>query len=162
MLGWTLNDVIDFLVKLSPAATIIGAIVAAKIQFGNLQRINALTIAKNHYREMMELMLKNADLFPATPTPEAYEALKVDPVRYRRYIMLFAIVSFAMQEIYFATDPKRNPHWAEVIRMFMAAFRPFTTSADFTAEMHKSVHPEFDDFVGQMLRRQAGTLPGLR
>ena len=158
---WTWPEIVDLLVKLSPAATIIGAIVAAKIQFRSLQRINAESIAKNDYRAMLETLLKEADLVGRGTTADGLAALRSDTVEFARYRFLFGIVAFAMQEIYFAMNAKRNAHWATVIRTFMRLFKPFMDSGvDFTSEMDDSVHPEFADFVAaQMAIPEQGPFP---
>ena len=144
---WSLRDVLDLLIKLSPAITIVFGLLAAQVQWKRQQRLNAELIAKNHYREMMEQLLRNADLVTRGATVEGLRELQADPVQWSRYLALFGIVSFALQEIYFAMDPKRNKHWAEVIRVFFALFRPFLSSTNFTNSMSSSVHPEFSVFA---------------
>lgn len=152
VMGWTWRDALDLLIKLSPAITIVFGLAAAQVQWRRQQRLNAELIAKNHYREMIEHLLRNADLLVRGSTPEALERLRADPVEYRRYVMLFAMVAFALQEIYFATDPRRNKHWAAVIRLFFDPFRPFLRSeATFTAAMFGSVHPEFAVFTRELM-----------
>ena len=55
--SWT--EIIDFLLKLAPAASIVGGILAARVQLRSNRQINAVMIAKNHYREMLDAFLKN-------------------------------------------------------------------------------------------------------
>jgi hypothetical protein len=58
--SWT--EIIDFLLKLAPAASIVGGILAARVQLRSNRQINAVMIAKNHYREMLDAFLKNSDI----------------------------------------------------------------------------------------------------
>lgn len=156
--SWTWRDWLDLLVKLSPAATIIGAVIAAKMQFRSLQRLNAESIAKNHYRAMLETLLNEGDLIGMGSTPEGLAALRRNPHDYGRYRVLFGIVAFAMQEVYFATDAKHNRHWALVIRTFMGLFRTLLMSSEkLTSDLEQSVHPEFGAFVHRLL--EEGSLP---
>ena len=46
---WTWRDGLDLLVKLSPALTIIGGLIAAQMQWKRQRRLNALLIAKDLY-----------------------------------------------------------------------------------------------------------------
>ncbi len=145
---WSLRDVLDLLVKLAPAITIVFGLFAAQVQWKRQQRLNAELIAKNHYREMLEQLLRNADLLGRGATPESFKALQNDPLEYRRFVLLFAVVAFALQEIYFATDPKKNPHWGGVIRLFFEPFGPLMAADDaFTPTMSGAVSPEFSDYV---------------
>lgn len=146
--GWTLRDVLDLLVKLSPAITIVFGLAAAQVQWKRQQRLNAELIAKNHYREMLEQLLRNADLLGRGATPERFRELQADPVEYRRFVLLFAVVAFALQEIYFATDPKKNRHWGGVIKLFFEPFGPLMATHDaFTPSMSTAVSPEFSAYV---------------
>lgn len=146
--GWSVGDLADLLIKLSPALTIIFGLAAAQIQWKRQQRLNALLIAKNHYREMLEQLMRNAQLLARGSTPELLDDLRTDPIEYSRYTLLFAQVSFALQEIYFATDPVHEKHWGQVIRIFFEPFRHFVASdPDFTRRMSSSVDPRFSAFV---------------
>ena len=155
-MAWSWTDIVDLLVKLSPAASIVGALIAARVQFRNLQRINAETIAKNYYRSMLKTLFKEIDLVGRGNTREGLALLRADERDYGRYKILFGIVAFAMQEVYFAMNAKRHAHWATVIRTFMGMFRHFLASeADFTHEMDMAVHPEFGRFVGSLVFNDA-------
>ena len=55
-LSWT--EIIDYLIRLAPAASIVGGILAARVQLRNNRQLNAETIAKNHFREMLEVFSK--------------------------------------------------------------------------------------------------------
>src|SRR6478735_8969285 len=96
-LSWT--EIIDFLLKLAPAASIVGGILAARVQFRNNRQLNAVMIAKNHYREMLDAFLKNSDILYLGSNPTSFAELKKDIPRYRRYRTLFTLMSFAMQEL---------------------------------------------------------------
>ena len=45
-LSWT--EIFDYLIRLAPAASIVGGILAARVQLRNNRQLNAETIAKNH------------------------------------------------------------------------------------------------------------------
>jgi len=100
--SWT--EIIDFLLKLAPAASIVGGILAARVQLRSNRQINAVMIAKNHYREMLDAFLKNSDILYLGSNPTSFAELKKDIPRYRRYRTLFTLMSFAMQELYLAMD----------------------------------------------------------
>jgi hypothetical protein len=72
--SWT--EIIDYLIKLAPAASIVGGIFAARAQLRNNRRINAERIAKNHYREMLDAFLKNADIVYLGLSPASFAELK--------------------------------------------------------------------------------------
>ena len=148
--GWTAGDVFDVLIKLSPALTIIFGLFAAQVQWRRQQHLNALLIAKNHYREMLDQLTRNASLLSRGTTPELLENLREDAVEYGRYKLLFAQVSFALQEIFFATDPVKEKHWAQVIRLFFEPFRLFMQSEEFSDRMESSVDPRFSAFLGAL------------
>ena len=144
--GWT--EIIDYLIKLAPAASIVGAILAARVQLRNNRQINAEVIAKNHYREMLDAFLKNTDVFFLGSNPTAFAELKNDIPRYRRYRLLFTLMSFAMQELYLAMDLKREKHWEHMIRVFVSIFKHFILSPeDFTPYMQQALKPAFIAFV---------------
>ena len=88
--SWT--EIIDFLLKLAPAASIVGGILAARLQLRNNRQINAVMIAKNHYREMLDAFLKNSDILYLGSNPTSFAELKKDIPRYRRYRTLFTYV----------------------------------------------------------------------
>lgn len=145
--GWSASDVFDVLIKLSPALTIVFGLFAAQVQWRRQRHLNAQLIAKNHYRKMLEQLTKHTALLARGLTPELLEQLQNDPVEYGRYKFLFAQVSFALQEIFFATDPAHEKHWGQVIRLFFDLFQPFMQSQEFRDRMEPSVDPRFIAFV---------------
>ncbi|WP_369720062.1 hypothetical protein AB8Z38_22950 [Bradyrhizobium sp. LLZ17] len=58
---WT--EIFDIFVKLAPAASIVGGLFAARATFRNNRQISAEAIAKNHYREALEQMTNNAEIY---------------------------------------------------------------------------------------------------
>jgi hypothetical protein len=144
--GWT--EIIDFLLKLAPAASIVGGILAARVQLKNNRQINAETIAKNHYREMLDAFLKNTDILLLGSNAAAFAELKKDIPRYRRYRMLFTLMAFAMQELYLAMDLKREKNWEHMIRVFISLFKHFILSPeDYTPYMQQTIMFEFESCV---------------
>jgi hypothetical protein len=147
LFGVSWAEIIDYLVKLAPAASIVGGILAARVQFRNNRRINAETIAKNHYREMMDAFLKNTDVLYLGLNAASFEELKKDIPRYRRYRMLFVLI-FAMQELYTTMDLKREKNWEQTIRVYVSLFKYFILSPDdYTTYQQKSLIPSFNAFL---------------
>lgn len=150
--SWSASDVFDVLIKLSPALTIIFGLFAAQVQWRRQRHLNAQLIAKNHYRKMLEQLTKHTALLARGSTPELLEELRNDRIEYGRYKFLFAQVSFALQEIFFATDPAHEKHWAQVIRVFFEPFLPFMQSQEFKDRMAISVDPKFAAFIETLWR----------
>ena len=138
----------DAIVKLSPAASIIAAIVAARFTFRNNRRLNAEIIAKNHYRQMLSIYQSNTDILYRGMNETSYAELKTDVDNYRRYRILFSITAFAMQEVYFAVDHKKEPHWLQMIRVAISFFKHYVTSReDFPEFMRQQFDPRFMMFI---------------
>ena len=138
----------DVIVKLAPAASIIAAIVAARFTFRNNRRLNAEIIAKNHYREMLRVFQSNTDILYRGMNEASYTQLKTDVENYRRYRILFSITAFAMQELYFAVDHKKEPHWVHMIRVSTSFFRHYVTSLeDYPEFMRQQFDPRFMAFL---------------
>ena len=55
-LSWT--EIFDYLIRLAPAASIVGGILAARVQLRNNRQLNAETIAKNHFVRCWRHFLK--------------------------------------------------------------------------------------------------------
>jgi hypothetical protein len=148
LFGVNWNEIIEFFLKLAPAASIVGGILAARVQLRNNRQMNAETIAKNHYREMLDAFLKNTDILFLGTNPTSFTDLKKDIPRYRRYRMLFTLMLFAMQELYLALDLKREKNWEHTIRVFISLFKHFILSPeDYTPSQHKVLTPEFLAFM---------------
>jgi hypothetical protein len=144
--SWT--EFIDYLIKLAPAASIIGGIFAARAQLRNNRQINAETIAKDHYREMLDAFLKNTDVLWLGTNQASFVELKKDIPRYRRYRLLFTLMAFAMQEMYLAMDLKREKSWEHMIRVFISLFKHFILSPeDYTAYQQRTLTPNFLAFM---------------
>ena len=144
--SWT--EIIDYLIKLAPAASIIGGIFAARAQLRNNRRINAETIAKNHYREMLDAFLKNADIVYVGLNPASFAELKKDIPSYRRYRLLFTVMVFAMQKIYLTVDLKREKNWEHATRVIISLFKHFILSPeDYTPYQQPAVTPGFGAFL---------------
>jgi len=144
--SWT--EIIDYLIKLAPAASIIGGIFAARAQLRNNRRINAETIAKNHYREMLEVFSKNTDIVYLGLNAASFAELKKDIPRYRRYRLLFTVMVFALQEIYPAMDLKHEKNWEHTIRVSASLFKHFMLSPeDYTPYQQKALTPSFLAFL---------------
>jgi len=116
-------DYFDYAVRLLPGLAIVGGLVGARLQILENRRVAANTIAKNHYREFLELLLANADIAYAGVTDESFSLLRKDLPKYRRYRMLFTNMVFAMQEIYLAMDMEKNQHWKLTVMNFVTLFR---------------------------------------
>ena len=118
----------DLAVRLAPAATIVGAIIAGRSQLKNNRKINAEMIAKNHFRQMLQEFSRKPKLLFAGMTDPALAELRKDPNRYREYALMYAACMFAMQEVFQAIDLNREKNWASTIRNFCSLFKPFMNS----------------------------------
>ena len=148
LFGLSGTEIIDYLIKLAPAASIVGGILAARVQLRNNRQLNAETIAKNHFREMLEAFSKNTDILYLGTNPTSFAELKKDIPRYRRYRMLFTLMVFALQETYLAMDLEREKNWEQMIRVFISLFRSFILSPeDYTPYMEQAMTPSFHAFL---------------
>jgi hypothetical protein len=138
-------DIADIAFKLTPAVSILGGIVAARLQILNLRRVHAQTIAKNHFRELLEAFSKNSDVLLKGMTDQSLSDLRRHPQEYLRYTVMYATCMFAMQEIFTAIDINREKNWANTIRSLCAIFKPFIL-ADGVA-FRESVDPKFRSWV---------------
>jgi hypothetical protein len=144
--GWAV--IVDYLLKLAPAASIVGGIFAARVQLRNNRQINNETIAKNHYREMLDAFLKNTDILFLGSNEKAFAQLKTDVACLHRYRLLFTLMVFAMQELYFAMDLKLEKNWEHTIRVFISLFKHFILSPEeFTTPMQQALKPSFLAFL---------------
>ncbi len=148
--GATWSELTDVAVKLAPALSILGGILAARAQLKNNRRINAEMIAKDHFRRMLREFSKQPELLFAGLTEAALDELRSNPPLYRRYAMMYAICMFSMQEVFLAIDIKREKNWANTIRNFCAIFKPFlmTDGAAFAG----NVNPNFLTWVREAIR----------
>ena len=141
-------EIVDVLIKLAPAVSIVGGIFAARITFRNNRQLNSETIAKNHYREALEQLLRNTDIAYRGVTAEGFAELKRDAPAYRRYRMLSTMVSFALQELYLAMDLRQDRHWEQTVRVFLSMFRHYLLSdTDFPDYLQRCLDPRFRAFV---------------
>lgn len=146
-------ELVDLLAKLAPAATIVAAIIAAKTQFRNARRLNQETVAKNHYRELLQIFIDNSDVTPRGSTPERLDELRRDLVEYGRYSWIFTATCFAMQEMYLAIDLKKDANWGNMIRTFISIFRNYILSErDFPPFMQQTLDPGFLEYVMETAR----------
>jgi hypothetical protein len=151
LLGVTWADVLEFVaVKLTPAVSIVGGLLAARAQLRNNRRLNAEMIAKNHFRKMLREFRRQPDLLFAGITEPALEALRSNIPEYRRYALLYATCMFSMQEVFLAIDLKKENNWANTIRNFCSIFKPFlqTDGAAFEVD----VDPAFLAWVREAVK----------
>jgi len=100
-----------------------------------------------------KIFLQNTDILLLGANEQSFAKLKTDVPRYRRYRMLFAIMSFATQELYLSVDLKREKNWEQMIRVFASLFKYFILSeADFPPYMQQSRDPRFLKFLLQTAR----------
>lgn len=153
--GETGGEIVEVLIKLAPAATIVGAIIAARLQFKNARKLNQEVIAKNHYREMIILFMQNADIYFRGLTDDGLTELKKDPAAYRKYRLLFNSMSFVLQELYLSIDPIKERHWANVCSAYLLMFKPFAASSDDTPDyMWKCLDPRFAAFFKRVIAQE--------
>jgi hypothetical protein len=71
-----MTDYFDYAVRLLPGLAILGGLLGARLQVLENRRVAANTIAKNYYREFLELLLKNADIAYAGVNDESFSLLR--------------------------------------------------------------------------------------
>lgn len=146
--GETGSEIFDVLIKLAPAASIVGGIFAARYQLINARRMHKENIAKTYYREMLTTFLENSDILYEGIKKDGFDALKKDAEKYRRYRMLYTIMGFSIQELYLSIDKNNEQHWLYLCRSFVSMFRHFILSPeDYTPALQKCAQPEFGEFM---------------
>ncbi len=148
-------DYFDVVAKLLPGTVFIAVLIAARLQILAASRATATTIAKNHYRKMLGLFLKHSEILYRGATNEALASLQQDPPNYRKYRMLFTNMAFATQELYFAIDLEKQPHWNRTIANFIALFRGFINRDEaFSPPIRATLHPDFLRFMLDVASKQ--------
>jgi hypothetical protein len=138
----------DYFVRLLPALAVIGGLIGARMQLAENRRQNSIAIAKNYYREMLELFQNNTDILYAGINEEAMSRLEEDLANYRRYRLLFTNMIFALQEVYLALDIDHNEHWRNTVSNFVLLFKYFIISeVRFTAGMRATLDDRFLAYV---------------
>jgi hypothetical protein len=150
-----ISNLLDTFIKILPGLAILGGLIGAKIQLNANKRQTQITIAKNHYREMLELFLKNSDVLYRGAKDDDFSALVKDTPNYRRYRMLFTNMVFALQEIYFALDIEKDMHWKYTIANFISLFRCLIISDEaFPPSVRATLDPKFLKFIVQVASSQ--------
>jgi hypothetical protein len=148
---WT--EFFDVFAKVAPAASIVAGLLAARVTFRNNRQISAEAIAKNHYREALEQMTNNAEIYYRGVTPTGFEELKRDLPAYRKYRMLATVMGFALQEIYLAIDLEKDKHWEQTVRVFLSMFKHyFASEADFPTALQQCLDPRFWAFLKETVQ----------
>ncbi len=141
---------IDILAKFLPVIAVLVAIIVAKAQLKAARRATAVTIAKNHYRQTMELFTKNSDILFLGVKQEPYERLVQNIDMMRRYRWLFSLTLFSLQELYdvFVAEDQKEKHWARTIIIVASLFRCHLLSTENFPEYIRSAYkPEFLRYV---------------
>ncbi len=147
---------IDILAKFLPVIAILVAIVVARAQLKSARRATAVTIAKNHYRQTMELFTKNSDILFLGVKQQPYEMLVQNIDLMRRYRWLFSLSLFSLQELYdvfVAEDQEdqkdqKDKHWARTIIVVASLFRcHLLSSENFPEYIRSAYNPEFLRYV---------------
>jgi hypothetical protein len=147
---------LDWVTKLLPAIAILVAVLVARMQLRAARRATAITIAKTHYRKMLNQLLENTDVLYRGATPEGFAELKADKAAYLRYRMLSTNMSFACQEMFLAIDIEKEKHWGNALRAFTSLFREFLISdADLNPFMWSTLHPRFVEFMRKTALEQS-------
>ena len=147
---------LDWATKLLPAIAILVAVLVARMQFRAARRATAITIAKTHYRKMLNQMLENTDILYRGTTPEGFAKLKTDCAAYLRYRMLSTNMSFACQEMFLAVVIEKEKHSGNALRAFVYLFREFLNSSeDLNPFMWSTLHPRFVEFMRKTALEQS-------
>ena len=139
-------DAFDVAVRLTPALSVVAAILLARRQLNAVRRATALTIAKNHYRECLQMLFHHADLASAGISAESLDVLRRDVRRYRRYRWLFTVMCFSFQEVYVALNDDTS--FLNAIKFISKIFSPFILSDEhFTPAQQHTLRPDFLRFL---------------
>lgn len=145
-----MTEIVDILAKFFPALAIVAGLVGARVQIRGAQRATAMTIAKNHYRETLELFTKNSDVAFLGSKEESYRALVANVPLMRRFRWLFVTAMFALQELYnvFVVGDKKDPYWARTIIVIGSVFRCHLLSQEnFPDYIRSGYNPAFLKYV---------------
>ena len=141
---------IDIISKLFPVLAILAAIGVARVQMKAARRATAMTIAKNHYRESLELFIKNSDIIFLGTKDDSYRQLVANVPLMRRYRWLFVTAMFSLQELYnvFVIGEQKDPYWARTIVVIGSLFRCHLMSKEhFPDYIRSGYNPGFLRFV---------------
>ena len=141
---------LDVLAKLLPAGAIIGAVFGGRAQIRAARRANAVTIAKNHYREALDLFIKNSDIIYLGAKEDTYRELTANVPLMRRYRWLFVTAIFSLQELYnvFAVGEQKDPYWGRTIIVIGSVFRCHLLSQEHFPEYIRSgYNPAFLSYL---------------
>ena len=141
---------LDLIAKLLPAGAILSAVFVARAQMGAVRRASAVTIAKNHYREALELFIKNSDIIFLGTKEESYLQLTENVPLMRRYRWLANTALFALQELYnvFVVGDQKDPYWGRTIIIIASVFRCHLLSQEhFPDYIRSGYNPAFLKYV---------------
>ena len=145
------GTVIDYVIKLLPAGSIIVAAAVARQQILANRRGTAITIAKNHYKDLLYLFEQNVDILYGGINEDRLMELRADIYNYRRYRWLVTITLFSLQELYFTL--RSNSEWRHTICVISSIFRAYLLSTTELSDfIRRGWDPEFMRFLMEGLR----------
>lgn len=131
------------------AGVFIGALLAYK-QLKQSALDSKVSIAKNHYRDTLNLFLQHTDIVYLGTNAASYEKLTTDTKAFRRYRWLFTIVMFSLQELHqvFVDGPMKDKKWERTILIIASVFKEhFNSQQNFPAYIRSGYNSAFLEFV---------------
>ncbi len=148
------------LIPLAPALAVIlsvaTAIYLARRQQAALSRANAISIAKNHYKDWLSICIKNSDVIFYGSRKESYEKLVQDQELFRRYRWVFTSMMFALQEVYqtFSKPENYSESWLNMVSVNSALCKFHVLSDQGLKGPTQAVYdPKFVKFVIESLEK---------
>jgi hypothetical protein len=124
----------------TPAIAIVAAIFTTRIQLQRQAFASRLIIAKNHYRDTLDLFLRNTDIIFLGTKSDSYKELTESPELFKRYRWLFTITLFSLQEVYFVYVNVKSPdkYWSRTVIIIASVFRLHFQSQEFFPDYIRS------------------------
>lgn len=149
-------EMVEIGAKFLPALAIVGGLLGARVQIRAAQRATAVTIAKNHYRETLELFIKNSDVIFLGVKEDSYKQLVANAPLMRRYRWLFVTALFSLQELYnvFVVGEQKDAYWGRTIVIIGSVFRCHLMSKEqFPDYIRSGYNPDFLQYVLEAVQK---------
>lgn len=146
----------NLLSTLVPLVTLCAGVFLAYKQLKQSSRDVKVSIAKNHYRDTLNLFLENSDVVYLGTNAVSYGNLVKDISAFRRYRWLFSITMFALQELYqvFVAGPMKDKHWEKTILIIASVFKEhFNSETNFPDYIRNGYNKSFLEFVSAGIQK---------
>jgi hypothetical protein len=136
--------------------SVLSALWIAQRQQRASARANAISIAKNHYKDWLKICVENSDVVFFGTKADSYATLTERPELFRRYRWVFTSGMFALQEVFqtFRQPEMRSQYWLNMVSVNSALFRYHILSEQGLAGPTRQVYdPAFVEYVLEALGR---------